>query len=136
MFKWDPDTSTQVQEYLPNSLDLKRYALKRFAASTPESEKPRVLEIGKGLGTWLRGFHEWAAAPDRQGLRDSIRSNKEMQAIKMTYNYEFLLSRIDRFPAILQDAKPIFEKLIQMAKNELENSDNLQIIHGDFWTGK
>lgn len=103
---------------------------------TPESEKPQVVEVGRGLGKWLRTFHEWGAAPDQQELRDSARSNKEMQGIKMTYNYELLLRRVERYPEMLRDAKPIFEEVIAMATAELENEDELQVIHGDFWTGK
>lgn len=59
-----------------------------------------------------------------------------MQGIKMKYNYELLLSRVEKFPEILQEARPVFEKVIEMAKAELDNEDELQVIHGDFWTGK
>lgn len=94
------------------------------------------MELGRALGKWLRAFHDWAASPDQQRLRDSARSNKDMQNIKMTYNYDLLLSRVEKFPEVLQEARPVFEKLIEMAKAELENEDKLQVIHGDFWTGK
>lgn len=59
-----------------------------------------------------------------------------MQGIKMKYNYELLLSRVEKFPEVLQEARPVFEKVIEMAKAELDNEDELQVIHGDFWTGK
>lgn len=121
---------------MPRSLDLKRYVLKYFSASTlnPDIEKGQVLEIGQGLGKWLRSFHDWAATHD--SLPGIAKSNVAMQSIKIRYNYELLLSRIDKFPSILSDAKPEFEAVLAMAKAELEAEANLQVIHGDFWTGK
>lgn len=134
MYFYNSESSTQVQEYLPKSLDLKTYALKHFSASTPVAAKPRVIELGRGLGTWLRRFHDWATT--EQTLRDLARTNTEMQGIKLTCNYGLLLQRVDKFPSILRDAKPVFEEVFAMAKAELEAEAKLQIIHGDFWTGK
>lgn len=131
---YDTNSSTQVQEYLPNALDLKTYALKHFLISTPVDAKPQVMEIGRGLGTWLRRFHDWTET--EPPLRDLARANKEMQSIKLTYNYGLLLQRVDKFPSILMDAKPVFEEVFAMAKAELDAEAKLQIIHGDFWTGK
>lgn len=131
---YDTNSSTQVQEYLPNARDLKTYALKHFLISTPVDAKPQVMEIGRGLGTWLRRFHDWTET--EPPLRDLARANKEMQSIKLTYNYGLLLQRVDKFPSILMDAKPVFEEVFAMAKAELDAEAKLQIIHGDFWTGK
>lgn len=135
LFHFNPDSSTQVQEYLPDSLDLKSYALKHFSPSTPESEKPNVLEVGRALGKWLRSFHDWAAAPEQEALRSRVRLNKEMQGIKLTYNYESLLRRLEQFP-FLKDSKSVFEEIIAKAKAELAEESQLHFIHGDFWTGK
>lgn len=134
-FHFDPVSSTQVQEYLPDSLDLKSYALRRFPPSTPESVKPNVLEVGRALGKWLRSFHDWAGSPGQEALRTRIGLNKEMKGIKFTYNYEILLRRLEKFP-FLKDSKTIFEEIIAKVKAELEDEGQLQIIHGDFWTGK
>ncbi|CAN8097287.1 unnamed protein product [Discula destructiva] len=133
VFHYDLQRNTQIQEYLPNSLDLKRYALEHFSASTPLSENPAVVEIGRGLGRWLRSFHDWAATQTH--LRDLARTNREMQALKLRYNYELLLSRVDTYPDILSGAKTVFEEVLGMAKAELCDEDQLQVIHGDFWTG-
>lgn len=83
---------------------------------------------------WLRRFHDWATT--EQSLRDLAKTNNEMQDIKLTYNYGLLLQRIDKFPDILMDAKPVFEEVFAMAKAELDAEAKLQVIHGDFWTGK
>lgn len=124
-----------MQEHLPGSLDLKSYALKHFSSSMPESEKPKILEVGRGLGTWLRSFHDWAASPEQEALRSRVKLNKQMQGIKYTYNYESLLWRLEKLP-FLRDSEGVFQDVIAKAKAELENEDQLQIIHGDFWTGK
>lgn len=134
MFSYYPESSTQIQEYLAKSLDLKTYALEHFSASTPASAKPSTIEIGQGLGKWLRTFHDWAATQKR--LRDLARANVGMQGIKLTYNYGLLLRRVERFPNILTEAKPVFEEVLAMATAELADEAKLQVIHGDFWTGK
>lgn len=97
-----------------------------------------MVEVGRGLGAWLRKFHDWASssAPESQQLRNLIASNKEMQGIKLQYNYKLLLSRAEAYPDLLVGAKPVFEELIALAEAELAEEDKLTIIHGDFWTGK
>lgn len=134
MYLYKSESSTQVQEYLPKALDLKSYALKHFSASTPVAAKPQVINLGRGLGTWLRRFHHWAGT--EQSLRVLASANMEMQGIKLTYNYGLLLQRVDKFPSVLMDAKPVFEEVFAMAKAELDAEAKLQVIHGDFWTGK
>lgn len=130
-----PDSSTQIQEYLPDSLNLKHYALKRLLPSTPEHQRPRILELGRGLGGWLRSFHEWSSHPEQKALHSKVKLNEEMQGIKLTYNYDRLLWQIQRFP-FLKDSEHVFKEVVANAKLELEDESRLNIIHGDFWTGK
>lgn len=132
---FNPETSTQVQEYFPNSVDLKTYALSHFT-SNDESLKSHCLGIGKGLGLWLRSFHAWASDPAQSKLQDQIKLNGSMQALKNSINYATLLSRIDKFPTILEDARETFEAVKTASEVELTDESQLQIIHGDFWTGK
>lgn len=137
LYHFNPETNTQVQEYLPASLDLKTYALKHFTSSeTPESLKPQCLEIGRGLGRWLRRFHDRARQARQADLRDKIKLNKDVQDLKHTYNYSLLLWQVEKFSSILGEAKDVFQEVIIMAKTELEDEDTLQVIHSDFWTGK
>ncbi|KAL1874288.1 hypothetical protein Daus18300_003652 [Diaporthe australafricana] len=128
------DSSTQIQEYLPDSLDLKHYALKRLLPSTPEHQRPRILDLGLGLGGWLRSFHGWSSHPEQNALHSKVKLNKEMQDIKLTYNYDRLLWQIQRFP-FLKDSEHVFKEVIANAKLELEDESKLNVIHGDFWTG-
>jgi hypothetical protein len=134
-FHFNAKTNTQIQEYLPNSVNLKTFAL-TYLADNPSHLKHRCVDIGHGLGTWLRSFHAWAANPAQVELQASIRLNKQMQLLKNAINYTSLISRIDTYPDILADAKDILEQVKKMSEDEMADTDNLQIIHGDFWTGK
>ena len=129
-----PETNTQVQEYLPNALSLKHYAFKHFASPEP-SRKPLCLELGRSLGVWLRDFHVWASHTGQSKFRELAKANDEMRQIKHMSTYETLVSTVADFPTILGDAKETFEKIRDFTAAELQNPA-LQVIHGDFWTGK
>lgn len=62
--------------------------------------------------------------------------NVELQQLKHFINFSWLLDRVGQFPSILEEAKDVFEKVKEMAANELKDQSKLQVIHGDFWTGK
>lgn len=134
-FHFNPQTNTQVQEYLPDSVNLKMYAISHLSGN-PSELKYRLVGIGNNLGTWLRSFHTWAADPAQAKLQGHIKLNKEMQLLKNAINYVSLVSSVERYPDILTDAKDILEKVKKMSEDEMAKEDNLQIIHGDFWTGK
>ncbi len=123
-----------MQEYLANSLSLKDFALKHFSSPDP-SRKPLCLELGQSLGVWLRSFHDWVALPEQVKLHDEMKLNQPMQQLKHMINYTTLRDTVANFPAILEDAKDIFEEMEKMSAEELKRPD-LQGIHGDFWTGK
>ncbi|KAK0646114.1 kinase-like domain-containing protein [Cercophora newfieldiana] len=134
LYYFNPDTNTQVQQYLPDAVDLKSYALQHFAMPDP-ARKPLSCELGHSLGTWLRRFHSWVSLPEqRTKLYDLVKSNKPMQDIKQMVNYSYLVPTIDNFPSIFGGAKEVFEQVERMAAAELARPD-LEIIHGDFWTG-
>jgi hypothetical protein len=131
---FNPESNTQVQEFLPDALSLKDYALKHFSSPDP-SRKPLCLELGRSLGVWLRGFHSWAALPEQSKFQEEMKSNEPMQKLKHMVNYTMLVDTVANFPSILADAKETFEKIKEATGDELRNS-NLQVTHGDFWTGK
>lgn len=130
----------QVQEYLENGVDLKTYALKTYANSNSEATKQQCLQLGKALGRWLKGFHEWNVLQEEQRsekqLRGIVADNDYLQTLKHTINYSWLLDRVKQFPSVLGDAQDVFEQVRDMAQEELDCEDDLQAIHGDFWTGK
>jgi hypothetical protein len=110
--------------------------LKHYPPSTPVAVKAQCHGLGRGLGRWLRSFHEWAVKPEQASLMAAALSNNQLKAIKhMTY-YEHLIQFIDRFPTLLGDSRDTLEKVKAMADAELEDDSTLQVVHGDFWTGK
>jgi len=138
---FDASTNTQVQEYLPDSIDLKNYALKHFPPQTPSALKEQCLGLGRGLGSWLRQFHTWAAAAESASattgsLRQIAMDNHQLQQIKHSTYYEWALSMVDKYPEILAEAKSVFQEIKEMADEELKDDSKLQVVHGDFWTGK
>ncbi|KAK1827826.1 kinase-like domain-containing protein [Podospora conica] len=133
LYHYNPSSHTQVQEFLPNVIDLKNYALQHFASSDP-ARKPLCHDLGSSLGAWLKRFHSWTELPEQAALQKTARSNSSMQGIKLLMNYPNLLSRADAFPSILDSARDVFTQVIEMATQELQRPD-LPVIHGDFWTG-
>lgn len=134
LYHFNPKTSTQIQEYLPQALSLKDYALKNFASPDP-SRKPLCVELGRSLGAWLHQFHDWAKLPEQSGFREIAKLNDAMRGIKHTSNYSTALATVDNYPSALADAKETLQKSMEAAEEELNRSD-LQVTHGDFWTGK
>lgn len=134
-YHFDEKSNNQIQEILHNGKDLKTYALGTYPRDTPDAARPQCLQLGRALGAWLRGFHGWSATMPA-GLRKMAAENKDLQQLKHLINFSWLLDRVAQFPAILGEAKDVFEKVSDMAAKELEDEDRLQVIHGDFWTGK
>lgn len=132
---FNPQTNTQVQEYLPDSLDLKTYAFKHFLPSTPESKKAQCIGIGLSLGRWLKNFHEWVAAPEQAKLRTDATANVALQKLKHATYYEYLIQFVDKFPTLLGDSREVFDQVKAMSEAELADDATLQVVHGDFWTG-
>ncbi|KAK3903215.1 kinase-like domain-containing protein [Staphylotrichum tortipilum] len=132
---FNAESNTQVHEYFANALSLKDYIGRHFSPSGDPSMKTLYIELGRDLGVWLRNFHGWASAPEQTKLRrDMSEGNKEMQQLKYRAYYIRLVEAVAEFPTILADAKETFEKIREMAADELQNP-NLQLIHGDFWAG-
>lgn len=131
---FDKAETTQIQEYLPESLSLKEYVLKHCCPLTPASLEPQYRQLGVALGRWLRNFHDWSTGQAQ--LRHNVMANKEMQQMKHMINFDWLLDRVSQFPTVLGGAESIFNKVKDMALAELEDEEALQVVHGDFWTGK
>lgn len=144
-YPFPQDPNTQIQEYLPNGTNLKAYALEHWSASSssPAAEsadvqRAQAKELGLSLGRWLRAFHDDSSTlhPSQEEMREAIAANGVMQGLKHTINFQWLLDRVAQFPDILTEAVPVFEEVKEMAAAELRDESRLQVIHGDFWTGK
>lgn len=145
IYMYDDESKTMVQEYLPNGVNLKDYVLKNLLSPTPESHQPQCHQIGKALAEYITEFHrrtksETTAWRESNGSRAEpelhrvVKHAKDMQWLKHLINNDWLIQRVDQFPEILDEAKGVFEKVKEMALEEM-NGD-LSPIHGDYWTGK
>jgi hypothetical protein len=114
---------------------VKEYALKHFSSSRDPSRKPLCHELGRSLGAWLLAFHRWVTLPEQAQFREKVKSNEPMQSIKHYVNYSVMVETAANFPAILSDAKATLEEIRDATAQEIHLPD-LQITHGDFWTGK
>ncbi|KAI5460017.1 kinase-like domain-containing protein [Mariannaea sp. PMI_226] len=136
VYFFNQETNTQVQEYLPNAVSLKDYALKHYASPTSPSLKRECEQLGHGIGAWLRSFHDWSNQPEQEAdLRKIVAGNKAMQLLKLAINYQALPKMADTYSTILGDAKAELQAISEMAVAELKDESTLQVIHGDFWTG-
>lgn len=136
LFHFNPETSTQIQEYLQNAVSLKNYALQHYQSPTSDTAKPQCVQLGRSLGQWLRAFHHWSEQPANQGLHKLFGTNKEMQNIKKMMNYDNLPRAMSKFQPELGELSALFKQIADMAAAELQDEDALRVIHGDFWTGK
>ncbi|KAK0637308.1 kinase-like domain-containing protein [Bombardia bombarda] len=134
LYHFNQESNTQIQECFNQSVDLKTYALRYFSKAGHVSRKSQCLDIGHGLGAWLRSLHDWVVHPEQSQLQETAMSNTALQAVKLKFNYLLLVPTVDRHPSILEEARGTFEQVEMMGKKELESPD-IQVIHGDFWTG-
>ncbi|KAJ4269839.1 hypothetical protein NW762_001508 [Fusarium torreyae] len=132
-FYIDEESSTQIQELVPNGIDLKGYILEHYGAPTPESFEPQCRKIGKALGRWLKGFTEWSAKTSEH--RELASTNEFGQEIRHMVNYSWLYSRMKEYPSVLGDVEDVFQQVEHMAAAERKEASKHQIIHGDFWPG-
>ena len=123
-------------EYVQNGTNLKAYALKFYAPPSDETLKAQCLDLGRGLGGWLRSFHSWANLPEQAGFREIVSGNKELQTIRHAANYGAIVGLVDRFPSILSGSRELFAQVRDATAKELLDDTKLQPIHGDYWTGK
>lgn len=136
MFYFNPETNTQIQEYLPHAMNLKDYARKNLESPSSEAVKPQCLDLGRSLGQWLRSLHNWSSQPGNTEIRELAAKNKDLQKLKKVYNYDGMLRMVARYPSLLLECKDELQKIVDMATAEIQDDTNLQVIHGDFWTGK
>ncbi|KAM7194682.1 Protein kinase-like domain containing protein [Naviculisporaceae sp. PSN 640] len=143
IYEFNEQTNTQIQEYMPEGIDLKTYCLKYYEPGTSPSKRPQCIALGQALGSWLRNFHDWTGNPrpnvqaiaGRRRLHETARSNKALQLLKNSSYYKVLADQmIDKFPQILEPIRPLLKKLEEVADLEMEMGAR-QVVHGDFWTG-
>lgn len=135
---FNSQTNTQIQEFLPQGIDLKTYCLKYYEPATSRSKRPQCLALGKSLGSWLRELHTWtgSSSPAQKSLHDQAKRNQTLKLLKNATYYEYLAHQmVDAFPGVLGPSRELFGTLEGVAAKELEDDETLQVVHGDFWTG-
>ncbi|KAL4784576.1 kinase-like domain-containing protein [Aspergillus varians] len=131
-----PSTYTQVMEDLPDAVDLKTFMLSPGVAESLSREW--TLSIGRTLGTWLRSFHSWVADPTQKDVATQFGEFKVMRDLKFSINYDGFLTMVDVYPDILAGSRAVFEKVRELAAEELKETQGTAVIgpiHGDFWSG-
>ncbi|KAI8218465.1 hypothetical protein K4K53_008738 [Colletotrichum sp. SAR 10_77] len=140
-YVYDEETKTQIQEYLPNVVHLKKHLLKFPPSDTPMDLRPQYQNIGSAIAKYISKFHELTNSilesdrPDGTGssLKDALYKDNQMQKLKHMINYDWLLDRVAQFPSILGHLRGIFEEVKGQALEEIRGGDKtLTVIHGDF----
>lgn len=64
-------------------------------------------------------------------------ADRFMAELKFSVNYDNLVKAVGKFPGTLEESRDVFEKVWEMAKEEIGKSHGkgFGLIHGDFWTG-
>jgi hypothetical protein len=133
---FDKETNTQVLEDLPNSVDLKNFLISDVSDGITDTA---ARTLGRAMGFWLRSFHSWGNEDAQLKAKATVAENTAMRDLKFYINYTMLIDTIPNFPDILGESRDVFEKIRDMAADELkkvDGSNDYGIIHGDFWTGK
>lgn len=133
-YHYDEQATNQFLEYLPGGISLKDYILKYYKNPSAEFVEIEARQVGKALGSWLRSFARWSATQSE--LRATAAENVEAQSFRHMLEFGWLAERVAQYSAILGDAKDIFAEVEKVAAAEIQDEDKLQVVHGDFWTGK
>ncbi|KAI8311357.1 hypothetical protein K4K61_012272 [Colletotrichum sp. SAR11_59] len=108
-YVYDEETKTQIQEYLPDVVHLKKHLLKFPPSDTPVDLRPQYLNIGSAMAEYISKFHELTNSilesdgPDGTGssLKEALYKDNQMQKLEHMINYDWLLERATQFPSIL-----------------------------------
>jgi hypothetical protein len=140
LYLFNRDTNTQVLEDIPGIVDLKTILTSPIANGV--LCQSRATSIGSALGSWLRAFHSWTAAPSQANLRAHIGDNEPMRKLKYIITYDSFIKVLEQFPGVLGEYKKTLEEAKDMATAEFkktgseEKGEEWGLIHGDFWSGK
>lgn len=140
-YVYDEKTKTQIQEYLPNVVHLKKHLLKFPPSDTPMDLRPQYQNIGGAMAKYISKFHELTNSilesdgPDGAGslLKEALYKDNQWQKLKHMINYDWLLEIVAQFPSILGHMRGIFEEVNGQALEEIRGgTKTLTVIHGDF----
>ncbi|KAK2777317.1 phosphotransferase enzyme family protein [Colletotrichum kahawae] len=140
-YVYDEEAKTQIQEYLPDVVHLKKHLLKFPSSNTPVDLRPQYQNIGGAMAKYISQFHGLTNSilesdgPDVIGssLNEALYKDNQMQKLRQMINYDWLLERVTQFPSILGHMRSIFEEVKGQALEEIRGGNKtLTVIHGDF----
>ncbi|KAL1854448.1 hypothetical protein VTK73DRAFT_8745 [Phialemonium thermophilum] len=141
---FDPKTSTQVLEDIPDATDLKSFLLQHANSQSPARPlgARAAASIGYGLGSWLRSLHDWSSGTVQENLRNQLARNAGMRELKCRVTDVAFQTLLENFPDLLDGRAPTLERVRHWMREDFEKpvlktADGLEwgVIHGDFWTG-
>lgn len=69
-------------------------------------------------------------------MRSIAAENVEAQGFRHMLEFGWLAERVLQYPTALSDAEDVFVEVEKAAAAEIRDGSKLQVVHGDFWTGK
>ncbi|KAF6829609.1 hypothetical protein CMUS01_08097 [Colletotrichum musicola] len=131
------DHTDEIQEFLPNGIDMKQYFLKHFFGDLTPVQHTQAGELGRAAGRWYAGFVAWSSARGRDDNHYVVVAQSAFgQEVKHMVNFVWLKDRVEEFPGVLGGVADVLAEVEQMHVRERRDEDRrYQIIHGDFWTG-
>ncbi|OIW30773.1 hypothetical protein CONLIGDRAFT_574343 [Coniochaeta ligniaria NRRL 30616] len=148
LYYHNSEANTQIHTDFSDTTDLRAVLLSNPTLDNSISPSfPPPLTLGRKIGSWLRGFHNWASSPPEYELRAEIGQYESMRKLKHLVNYGTLIGILQKFPDVLDGSGDLkaLEEVKAMADRELERQPALRerlpprrddhlwgIIHGDF----
>ncbi|KAF9878851.1 phosphotransferase enzyme family protein [Colletotrichum karsti] len=141
---YDEEMKTQIQEYLPDVVHLKKHLLEFPSSGTSVDMRPQYEEVGCALAEYICQFHQLTSnileskesqntTSSSSSLKEALYKDNQMQKLKHMINYDWLLERVSQFPSILGHLRDTFEEVKKQALEEIRGGDKtLTVIHGDF----
>jgi len=138
----DAETTIQVHEDFSDATDLRAVLLPSTARDHDQMSSlfSSPLDLGRKIGSWLRGFHTWADAPAQESLRREIGRNQPMRKLKHRVNYGNLIGILEKFLDVvgcssedmeaLQNVRDVADK--ELARPPTVMGEYWGMIHGDF----
>lgn len=128
----------EIQEFLPNGIDMKQYFLKHFSGDPTPAQHTQARQLGRAVGRWYAGFIAWSSTQrTNDGHRAVVAQSAFGQEIKHMVNFAWLKDRVEEFPEVLGGVADVLAEVEQMhVRERMDEDGKYQVIHGDFWTGK
>ncbi|ETS86311.1 hypothetical protein PFICI_00139 [Pestalotiopsis fici W106-1] len=136
LYEFDREANVQVLEDFTDSGGFRPILF----APDADALRPRPLEIGRHLGTWLRSFHEWALESQQAGLRTQLGQKDPVRKLKCSVTFDVFLKVLETFPELLNGYQETLQAVQaamtkEFAKPATGEDEGWGLVHGDLWSG-